>query len=357
MANHYDVLGVSKESSLDEIKKAYRRLAHQYHPDKNPGDPSAEERFKEVTEAYDILSDAKKRRHYDRFGRSTGSVSDVGDMFGDIFGDFFGRQSKARQRERKRGQDRSRILEVSFLEAAFGTEKSLRIQHQADCRTCTGSGARPGTSPSLCKACGGSGEIRVEQGLFSVAKTCTYCRGRGRIIEHPCQDCKGKGRQQTEVDLLVAVPAGAEHGTTLRYPGYGEPGRFGGSDGDLRVMIEHGSHPIFRRQGADLECTLPITMGEAALGGMVDMPTLEGKIRLKVPAGSQDGTIMRLRGKGLRRMRGGGTGDLLVTLQVETPTNLSPEQRDALESWTKLLQEDQHPQRQQFWERVKAERD
>lgn len=365
MSDYYDVLGVSRGATGDEIKTAYRRLAHKYHPDKNPGDKGAEERFKQTSEAYEVLSDPKKRRQYDRFGRVGGpglggfgagqggaGAQGFGDVFSEIFGDFFGKKRSPHGRER--GRDRTYTLNIPFITAALGGEQVIDVVRGTRCEPCSGTGAKPGTSPQLCQACGGSGEIRVQQGLFSVGKRCSYCRGRGRVINDPCKSCKGDGRIDRPTQLKVKIPPGADDGTTLRYSGEGEPGQNGGPPGDLRVVLEVTPHPVLTREGADIHCELPITFIEATLGGQVDVPTLHGRVRMKIPPGTQNGTVLRLRGKGTAKTAGGERGDQHVTVKVEIPQNLNAQERATVQGLSQLDDVRHHPLRQRFWRDVES---
>ena len=374
MRDLYEVLGVNRDASASDIKKAYRSLAHRYHPDKNPGNSSAEEKFKEATHAYDILCDADKRQRYDRFGAAgvgaggpsdyaqagAGFAQNVGDVFSEIFGDFFkgarpGAPGGGPRQPREKGRDRSIPLTIDFATAVSGGERTVEVTRSQRCGSCTGTGAKPGTTPALCHACGGAGEIRAQQGLFSVNKRCAYCRGRGRIITDPCRDCDGQGQVERRAHLKVKIPAGAATGTTLRYAGEGETGNHGGTAGDLRVVLEVGAHPVFKREGADLFCDLPVTFTEAALGGQVDVPTLQGQVRMKVPPGSQTGKVLRLRGKGVPRLGNDKeSGDLHVTVVVETPQALSDAQRALYEQLQALDKPDTYPQRQALWDKAKA---
>ncbi len=339
MRDFYEILSVPRSASADEIKKAYRRLAHEYHPDKNPGDAAAEERFKEASQAYEVLSNPKHRKKYDRFGAAAfggipgwgdfrASGQSVGDVFSEIFGDFFGRK---RRNERERGRDRTYTLRLDFKTAALGGERSIEVPRNERCNPCSGTGSKPGSSPQICHACGGSGEIRLQQGVLSVSKKCTYCRGRGKIITKPCQHCDGAGTTERVAQLRVRIPAGAGNETTLRYAGCGEPGHGGGPPGDLRVVLEVQPHPLFARDGADLHCELPITLVDAALGAQIEVPTLDGRVRMTVPPGTQSGSVFRLRGKGVPRLSGGGRGDQHVTVIVETPQELDKKERAIIE--------------------------
>ncbi|MBI3178241.1 MAG: molecular chaperone DnaJ, partial [Deltaproteobacteria bacterium] len=309
MKDYYEVLGVSRDATPEEIKTSYRRLAHRYHPDKNPGDKAGEERFKEASRAYEVLSDLDKRRRYDRHGRAAfegagadayaGFGRNVSDLFGEIFSDFFSRKEK---RGRARGRDRVYPLDVDFLPAVFGGERTLEVIRHDRCETCSGTGARPGSLPQMCHACGGSGQVRVQQGLLSVSKRCTYCRGRGKLIAKACDVCDGKGDLERQAQLKVRIPRGAGDDTVLRYAGEGEPGTGGGPAGDLRVVLRVRPHSIFSREGDNIHCHVPITLAEAVLGGSVEVPTVDGRVRMKVPPGTQSGHTFRLRGKGAPRL-------------------------------------------------------
>jgi molecular chaperone DnaJ len=347
----YETLGVTRNATPEEIKKAYRRLAHRYHPDKNPDEATAEERFKEVSHAYEVLSDPAARKKYDRFGPAAfkqggGShghrPGGFGDVFSEIFGDFLGRKQP---RRRSKGRDRVFKLKVDFRTAVFGGEETIEVPRNERCMACTGTGSQPGTSPQICHACGGSGEIRVQQGVLSVAKKCTYCGARGKIITKPCQTCGGSGRVERFAQLRVRIPAGADAETILRYGGEGEPAPGGGPPGDLRVVLAVESHPIFERNGSDLSCTLPISFADAALGAQLDVPTLDGGVRMTVPAGTQSGSVFRLRGKGAPHLKGQGRGDQHVTVVVETPQHLGNEERDLLEQLRQRESDDQYPRR------------
>jgi len=358
MKDLYDILGVDRQADLDEIKKAYRRAALRYHPDKNPDNPEAEKRFKEATRAYEILSDETKRKRYDRYGAAgvgeggfAQGPSGFGDVFGDIFGDIFGRRQNT---ARKRGEDRELYLRITLREAANGVEKVVRVPRHVRCDPCSGTGAKPGTTPQLCHACGGSGELRVQQGLFGVSKRCTYCKGRGKIITKPCASCRGEGRNEKISQLKVKVPGGADNGTIVRYRGEGYPGSHGAPSGDLRVVIEVEENALFRREGDDLRCEVPISFAAALLGGQVEVPTLEGEVRMTVPAGTQSGKVFRLRGKGMPRLSGGGRGDQHVSVRVETPGNLSDAERQAVESLRDIDDDAHYPERAEFRRKMKA---
>ena len=340
--DYYEVLGLSRNASEAELKKAYRRLAMKFHPDRNAGEPAAvaEQQFKEVKEAYEVLSDPQKRSAYDQFGHAGvdpslggghggfggGSFSDIfGDVFGDIFGGARGGRSRAR-----RGADLRFDLDLTLEDAVAGKSVKIRVPTLAACETCHGSGARPGTSATTCGTCHGTGQVRMQQGFFSIQQTCPRCRGAGSVIENPCVACHGQGRVQEEKTLSVKVPPGVDTGDRIRLAGEGELGDLGGPPGDLYVQVRVQPHPIFTRQESDLYCEVPISFADAALGGEREVPTLGGKVMLRIPAGTQTGKAFRMRGKGVRPVRGGPAGDLLCRVIVETPVNLTEEQEDLL---------------------------
>lgn len=365
----YEILGVAKNASEDELKKAYRRLAMKYHPDRNPGDKDAEAKFKEAKEAYEILSDAQKRAAYDQFGHAAFeagmgggagpgygggfSGASFSDIFGDIFGDVFG-GGRGRGTRPYRGADLQYNLEISLEEAVAGTTVKIRVPTTEPCQACGGSGAKKGTKPKTCPTCGGAGAVRIQQGIFTVQQTCPTCRGRGEIIEEPCPECRGQGRVQTHKTLSVKIPPGVDTGDRIRLGGEGEPGEHGGPAGDLFVIIHVKPHPIFVRQDADLYCEVPISFATAALGGEVEVPTLGGRARLKIPPETQSGKLFRLRGKGVAPVRGGAPGDLICKVNVETPVNLTDAQKDLLRRFDESLHGDHHrPQEQSWMGRVK----
>ena len=361
--DYYDILGVDREASPEDIKKAYRKLAHQYHPDKNPGDRSAEDRFKEIGEAYEILSNPDKRQAYDRFGMVGagrgfegfgGFESGFGSIFDDIFEGFFAGRSGRSGRSAQRGADLRYNLELRFEEAAVGIEKEILIPRLDTCSTCRGTGARAGSQPVVCRACRGTGQVRYSQGFLTVSQTCGQCRGEGRVIEHPCQTCRGLGQIKAERTLTVKVPPGVETGTRLKLANEGEAGVRGGPPGDLYVVISVQEHPIFTRQGDDLYCEVPISFAQAALGAQIEIPTISGRAILKIPAGSQTGAEFRVKGKGLPNVRGYGRGDLVVRIFVEVPTHLTAKQRELLEQYGRLENGAGSPLVQGFWEKVKA---
>ncbi len=337
----YEVLGVNRDASEDEMKKAYRKLAMKYHPDRNPDNKEAEEKFKEVKEAYEILTDANKRAAYDRYGHegvnpSMGGAGGQGfegfaDAFGDIFGDIFGGGGGGRGRSNVyRGADLRYNLEITLEEAARGADKTIRIPAQEECDTCHGSGAKPGTQPKTCPTCGGAGQVRIQQGFFSIQQTCPKCHGSGRFIPDPCGTCHGAGRVKRQKTLEVKIPAGIDDGMRLRHGGQGEPGVNGGPAGDLYVEIHIKQHPVFQRDGDDLHCEMPISFTTAALGGEIEIPTLDGAAGIRIPAETQSAKVFRLRGKGIRNVRSHAPGDLMVHVIVETPVKLTDRQKELL---------------------------
>jgi molecular chaperone DnaJ len=348
--DYYEVLGVARGASDDDLKKAYRRLAIQLHPDRNPGNKQAEERFKEVNEAYQVLSDPERRSQYDRFGHSAfqgpqgqgpfgGFDFSQGfeEVFSDIFGDFFGTgRGRARSRSR-RGDDLRYDLEVEFEEAARGTEKVVRSQRLTLCESCNGTRARGGsTGARQCPNCRGTGQVRTQQGFFSISTTCNQCRGEGTIISDPCPKCQGQGRLRKQESLSVRIPPGVDNGSRLKLRGEGEAGYGGGTPGDLYVIIHVKEHSLFVRQENHIVIEVPISFPQAALGCEIEVPTLEGKVNLKVPSGTQSGKVLRLKGKGIIDLHGYGRGDQLIRVVVETPRSLTARQRELLEEFAKL---------------------
>ncbi|MFC3908532.1 molecular chaperone DnaJ [Legionella dresdenensis] len=339
--DYYEVLGISRGADDNEIKKAYRKLAMKYHPDRNPGDSAAEEQFKEVQKAYAVLSDSSKRARYDQFGHAGvegaaggggfGGFGGFGDVFEDIFENIFsGGRGQGRQSRGQRGADLQYNLQLTLEEAASGKQVEIIVPRHAACGPCEGSGAKKGSKPSECETCGGIGQVRIQQGFFSIQQTCPSCHGEGRIITDPCPSCHGQGRVRESKKLTVKIPAGVDNGDRVRLGGEGEAGSHGGPTGDLYVQINVMQHSIFERQDSDLHCEVPISFATAALGGSVEVPTLEGRVTLKIPAETQTGKVLRLRGKGVKSVRGHGPGDLLCHIVVETPVNLSREQKELL---------------------------
>jgi molecular chaperone DnaJ len=341
--DYYDVLGVSKTASEGEIKKAYRKLAMKFHPDRNPDDPEADHKFKEATEAYEILSDSQKRAAYDQFGHAGvdgsqgagGGFGGFGDAFGDIFGDIFGGGFRSGPRP---GDDLQYELDISLEDAVNGTEVDIRIPRQEECDACGGSGAEPGTSAQTCPTCHGEGQVRIQQGFFSVARTCPTCHGRGKIIKTPCKKCRGEGLVTKHKTLSVKIPAGVDSGDRIRLQGEGGMGEPGAPRGNLYVRIRVKRHTIFQRDGDNLFCELPISFATATLGGEVEVPTLNGKARLKIPAGTQSGQRFKLGGKGVKSVRSSRVGDLICEVNIETPVNLTSEQKELLKAFDESLQ-------------------
>jgi molecular chaperone DnaJ len=363
--DYYEVLGVDRSASEQDIKKAYRRIAMKYHPDRNPDDADADAKFKEATEAYEVLSDGSKRGNYDQFGHAGvdpsmggggfqgGSFSDI---FGDVFGDIFGGGGGGRRQGPQRGSDLRYTLEVSLEEAVRGSTAEIRVPSLQHCDPCDGSGAKPGSSPTTCGGCGGSGQVRSQQGFFQVQQTCPKCRGRGQTISDPCGECRGQGLVEKTKTLSVKVPPGVDTGDRIRLSGEGEAGPAGGPPGDLFVQIAVRQHSLFERDGRHLYCEVPISFADAALGGELEVPTLDGRVKLKIPAETQTGKMFRLRGKGVKPVRGGPVGDLLCRAVVETPVNLTREQRALLEDFRIALSaggEQQSPRQSSWFEGVK----
>ncbi len=347
--DYYEVLGVARNASEADIKKAFKRLAMKHHPDRNPGDKRAEEQFKEAKLAYDVLSDPKKRSAYDQFGHAgveaaggfggPGDFAGAGsfqDIFGDVFGDIFGGRTGRRT---GRGSDLRYDLTLTLEEAVAGKDVKIRIPTLVDCQFCGGSGAKPGTSPKTCPTCRGAGQVRMQQGFFSIQQTCPQCRGNGHVIEEPCGHCRGRGRLQEEKTLSVKVPAGVDTGDRIRLAGEGERGEHGGTPGDLYVQVQVQEHPIFTREDSHIYCEVPIGFVIAALGGDMEVPTLDGKVMLKIPSGTQTGKMFRVRGKGVKPVRGGPVGDLICRVAVETPVNLTERQREILREFDQSVQE------------------
>ncbi len=366
----YDVLGVSKGASESELKKAYRKKAMDLHPDRNKDNADAETQFKEVNEAYDVLKDADKKAAYDRFGHAAfeggghgpqgfghgggGDFSSAfSDVFEDLFGDFMGGGRGGGQRA-ARGSDLRYNLRVSLEEAFTGKHRTISVQSSVACDNCNGTGAEGGAEPSNCPTCSGMGKVRAQQGFFTVERTCPTCSGRGQIINNPCKSCAGAGRKQKERSLSVNIPAGVETGTRIRLAGEGEAGLRGGPSGDLYIFIEVRDHPIFEREAQNLFCRIPVSFGTAALGGEIEAPTIDGgRSRVKIPAGSQSGKQMRLRGKGMPALRGGPSGDLYIELAIETPVNLTARQKELLGEFEEI-DANNNPESSNFFSKVKT---
>ena len=356
--DYYEVLGIGRDADESEIKKAYRKLAMKYHPDRNAGDAKAEEKFKEAKEAYEILSDASKRTAYDQYGHAgvdtsaagAGHAQGFGDAFGDIFGDIFGMRGGGRSNVH-RGADLRYNLEITLEQAARGSETKIRIPTMVACNTCNGSGAKPGTSPKTCSTCDGHGQVRMQQGFFSIQQTCPKCHGTGKMITSPCVDCHGVGRIKQHKTLNVKIPVGVDDGDRIRLSGEGEAGVNGGPPGDLYVVIQLSSHSVFQREGNDLHCEIPISFATAALGGEIEVPTLEGHAKIKISAETQTGKIFRLRGKGIKGVRSHSAGDLLCHVSIETPVNLTARQKELLQELEDISQKDnsRHSPRAKSW--------
>ena len=365
--DYYEVLGVAKNASDDEIKKAYRKLAMKHHPDRNPDDKTAEEKFKEAKEAYEVLSDADKRAAYDQFGHEglnpQGGPGGFGGFgggaggfdFSDIFEGIFGGAAGGGHGRSNvyRGADLRYNLEITLEEAARGTETKIRIPTLEECETCHGSGAKPGTQPTTCPTCQGHGQVRMQQGFFSIQQTCPRCHGSGKIIAEPCGTCHGQGRVKKHKTLSVRIPAGVDEGDRIRLAGEGEAGVNGGPPGDLYVQIHLKAHALFKRDGDDLHCEMPVSFATAALGGEVEIPTLDGHARLKVAPETQSGQVLRLRSKGIKGVRSNAPGDLYCHVVVETPVKLSSRQKELLREFESLSQQNNNPKAQSFMDRVK----
>jgi molecular chaperone DnaJ len=376
--DYYEVLGVQRGASAEEIKKSYRKLAVQHHPDKNPGDHTAEEKFKELGEAYDILGDPEKRAAYDRFGHAAfaqggpgaggyggGGFHDPFEIFREVFGmgggggggnifeTFFGGGMQTDRAGRQRGADLRYDMQIRLDEAAFGCDKEIELSKPDTCAKCSGTGAESGSGATSCPACGGRGQVISSRGFFQVAQTCPRCRGTGQIVEKPCRECGGEGRAERKSRIKLKIPAGIEEGSRLRSSGNGEAGLRGGPAGDLYVVIHIKEHEIFHREEENLFCELPVSFATATLGGELRVPTLEGRASLKIPAGTQGGSVFRLRGKGLPTLHSGSRGDLMVTVMVEVPTKLNGEQRKKIEEFAALMGDHNTPIHKSFFEKAR----
>jgi molecular chaperone DnaJ len=368
--DYYEILGAAKSASADELKKAYRKLAMQYHPDKNPGDKKAEEKFKELSHAYDILSDEQKRAAYDRFGHQAftqgagrGGFSgaegfDFGSGFSDIFEDLFGMGGSARRSEAKtgpaRGSDLRYNLEISLEEAFKGKQQQIKVTTSVACEVCHGSGSEKGSKPVTCPTCNGAGRIRASQGFFTVERSCHTCQGIGKIVKDPCRNCAGTGRVRKEKTLSVTIPAGVEEGTRIRLSSEGEIGLRGGPAGDLYIFLSVSPHDIFTRDGDDLHCTIPIPMTTATLGGSIEAPTVDGsKVKVTIPEGTQNGHQFRLRSKGMSVLRSSSRGDMYIHTAVETPVHLTKKQKDALKEFEAAGSKGHSPESERFFAKVK----
>ncbi len=359
------MLGVERGASEQEVKSAYRKLALQFHPDRNPNNPDAEEKFKEASEAYAVLADGEKRALYDRFGHAgvNGGASggfdpstfqDFSDIFGDFFGfgDLFGQGSRRNSRA-QRGADLREDVTLEFEESVFGTETKVTVRRHETCEDCHGSGAAAGKAPVTCRSCGGRGQVRYQQGFFSIARTCPACQGMGSVITEPCPKCKGHARTLRQRTVDAKIPAGVEDGTRIRFSGLGESGLYGGPSGDLYVVLHVKEHPFFEREGNDLHCVIPVSFTQAALGTELTVPTLEGEHNLKVPEGTQSGAAFRIRGKGVPVLNGRGRGDLFVEIRLQTPSKLSKRQRELLQELEGIIQVENKPQRRTLLGKVK----
>ncbi|MES1982242.1 MAG: molecular chaperone DnaJ [Pseudomonadota bacterium] len=351
--DYYETLGINRDASDEEIKKAYRKLAMKHHPDRNPDNPKAEEQFKEAKEAYETLSDTQKRASYDQYGHAAADAGmgggaggfDFGDIFGDIFGGGRGRSNV------HRGADLRYNLEITLEQAARGTETQIRVPTMAECTTCHGSGAKPGTTPTTCSTCAGHGQVRMQQGFFSIQQACPRCHGSGKVITSPCATCQGAGRVKQHKTLSVKIPAGVDNDDRIRLSGEGEIGSNGGPPGDLYVVIQIAPHVVFQRDHNDLHCEMPISFAVAALGGEIEIPTLDGSARIKIPAETQSGKVFRLRGKGIKGVRSTTFGDLHCHVMVETPANLTERQKEILREFESINEKDsaRHSPRAKSW--------
>lgn len=354
-ADYYEVLGVTREVTEVELKTAYRKQAMKYHPDRNPGDASAEEKFKEASEAYGVLSDAQKRAAYDRYGHAASSsgfgggagpfadASDLGDIFGDLFGEMFGGGQRRSNSRVQRGEYLRYDITIEFEDAVFGKETEIKVRRRENCSTCKGTGTTSGKGPSVCGTCQGRGQLRYQQGFFSVARACNVCGGSGTIITDPCTTCRGETRVTREFKMNVKVPAGVEDGTRIRYTGEGESGRFGGPRGDLYVVLTVKPHDFFERDGNDLHCVVPISFPQAALGDEIQIPGLNAPVTLRVPEGTQNGKEFRIRNEGVPHLNESGRGDLVVEVMVQTPKKLSRTQRELIRQLAESMSVENKP--------------
>lgn len=345
MTDYYELLGVSREASDSELKKAFRQLAMKYHPDRNQGEKASEEKFKEINEAYSCLSDPAKRAHYDRYGTANGAGAGqspfgagagFGDIFEDIFGDFFGGLGGQRGRRPARGNDLRYDLSINLVEAVFGTEKTIEFPRWDDCAECRGSGSEPGKDPEVCTSCKGSGQVRFQQGFFSVAKTCGRCSGEGRVITSPCKACHGKGKIKQQRSMHVKFPAGVDTGSRMKLHNEGEPGIHGGPRGDLYIILHVEDHSFFTRDGTEIICEMPVTFPQSALGAEIEVPTLDGTAKLKIPAGTPSGKIFYLKGKGAPHIGSSARGDQVVRIVIDVPKRLTPRQKEILEEFAAI---------------------
>ena len=372
--DYYEVLGVSKGASEEEIKKAYKKLARKYHPDLNPDNKEAEEKFKEVNEAYEILSDSNKKARYDQFGfagvdpnygAGAGGggfdggfdFGDLGDIFGSFFGGGFGGGRRANPNAPQRGESIRLSLAISFEEAAFGCEKEVSVDRMEQCGTCSGSGCAAGTSPEVCPDCHGTGQVQVRRqtpmGVFATSAPCGKCGGKGKIIHQPCPDCRGSGTVRKRKTIQVSIPAGIDNGQTISVRGQGSAGKNGGPAGDLLVTITVRPHELFRREGTSVLCDAPITFAQAVLGAELEIPTIDGKVKYDLPEGTQTGTTFRLKGKGIPSLNGRGRGDQYVTVYIETPRNLNREQKEALKKFAESVGDNNYEERKKFFRKFK----